>query len=907
MGIGNNSLAKSCAVETPIKREQVFSYFTKGELGTLETTLSTLSTEKSSYQSKSLRRVRSTFSLSNIRLPSMNSVRRLSLMVEDKKARIINHAKDADFSVWQVPIKDIIPQNLSALLAKEKLNKSVLFSVKRCSSLFMGLPFPTTLGGRERLGLTLQAFIDLTSHMPEDANIREFVKDFKEQSSSKWSMVKGLGGSKDSLGQAAVGKLNFFVSYTWEYKIKDVIGAIKLFEEKNKRKEPTYYFIDCVCINQWEIKSFLDNIISWIKACEGVILILKPWNAPVPLTRAWCLFEICTALHFKETVPLHIEMPEDEVISFHEAIVHSFDDVTAKLCKIDARAADATVKRDLQNIRNFIDHTIGYTALNHLIMNALGEWLAKVGAKILDQEFSNNYWERKMGFERLQSLAKFERHFGHKENALRLYKKAWNGLADTLGKDHRETIYAMSNFGNQLRENEMYSEAEKVLKDCLEMAADSLGELDAGCLIIKNNYALLKKNTGELEEAEKLLRECQSKGLDSRKKGAKSWDNLTRCSNLALVLSAQGKCEMAMEIFEQCLIDDKWAIGDRNPYTLTDMMNIGTVLWKLGRLEECESKMSKCYEKRVEVSGVNHMDTLMTLWWWTIALVKLGKISKARDNIEALEIGLGKIFESGDKRMEKLMALKKVITIDKHAPSWKSSLSPPVRIDIKNAERSIVEKACKNIHNLNGSRWNKFSSNQIYCGLIDMNKPYIVVDSFWNIARSFVNLRVDNLSARLNNALPQTFHERMLYICGLWEDYRKMNRNEKSWYRGFSYNKKHGGWRPGSCSLNVPSSAINAFRNKDSEMTEALVSDICQKEVNDNFAKLVNAHVMDNDTWTPLQKALLDMTHNGQESFDEGGHIEVIRETRSPVSGKSSLPIVIDTATDPAYEVSNFV
>jgi len=270
MGIGTNSLANSCAVEEPIKREKVFSYFNLGGLRSLDTNLSTQSTERTCYQRKS------TLLLSNIQLPTTNSIRQISLKDEDKKSRIINHAKDADFSAWEVPIKEIIPQNLSALLAKEKLNRSVLFSVKRCSSQNMGLPFPTTLGARERLGLTLQAFIDLTSHMPKNANIRKFVKDFKEQSSSRWSMIKGLEGSKDSLGQAAVGKLNFFVSYTWEYKIEDLIGAIKVFEEKNKRKEPIYYFIDCVCINQWEIKSFLDNIISWIKACEGVILILKP-------------------------------------------------------------------------------------------------------------------------------------------------------------------------------------------------------------------------------------------------------------------------------------------------------------------------------------------------------------------------------------------------------------------------------------------------------------------------------------------------------------------------------------------------------------------------------------------------------------------------------------------------------
>jgi len=300
------------------------------------------------------------------------------------------------------------------------------------------------------------------------------------------------------------------------------------------------------------------------------------------------------------------------------------------------------------------------------------------------------------------------------------------------------------------------------------------------------------------------------------------------------------------------------------------------------------------------------------LWWWTIALVKLGKISKARDNIEDLEIGLGKILESGDKRMEKLMALKKVITIEKQVPSWQVSLSAPPRVDIKMTDfmGSIVKKACKNIYDLNGSRWNRFSSNQNYCGLIDMNKPYIVVDSFWNIVRSFVNERVDNLSTSLDKALPQTFHERMLYICGLWEEYRKMNRNEKSFYRGFSFNKKNGGWRRGSCSLNVPTLAINAFRNQDSKMTEVLFSSITQSEFDDNFAKLANANLMDNDTWIPLQKVLLDMTHNAQESLDEvfdkrrdiGG-----KGTRRSFSRISSLPIVLNTVTHPSCEVSTFV
>lgn len=76
------------------------------------------------------------------------------------------------------------------------------------------------------------------------------------------------------------------------------------------------------------------------------------------------------AIHL-ENVPLYIEMPKKEAESFHEAIVHSFDEVTKELSNIDARKADATVKTDLAMIHCYIKDTIGYTALNQMIMYKL--------------------------------------------------------------------------------------------------------------------------------------------------------------------------------------------------------------------------------------------------------------------------------------------------------------------------------------------------------------------------------------------------------------------------------------------------------------------------------------------------------------------------------------------------------
>jgi len=606
---------------------------------------------------------------SGIWLPSENMMRDERFVAKDKISnRLINHAKDADFSVYKIPIKDIIPENLSVLLIKEKTSKLILSSVMRKEPTIT-TRFISGMSRQPELGVTLQMLIDLTSVKPDGITFetKKLVDEvFVEYTSeTKCAMVECLKGSKDSIGQPAVGKMNFFISYSWRYKMKDLIDAIRQFEAKRKSKEPIYYFIDCICINQWNPTSALSNLASTISASEGVVLILKPWNAPGPLKRAWCLLEISMALHL-EHVPLYIEMPKEEVTSFHKAIVNSFDDVTKELSNIDVRHADATVKTDLEMIRSHIKNTVGYTVLNQMIISSLGKWLAKVGAQILDRDFEVKLAreERLLGFERLAILARFERHLGHPENALKFYKKAWKGLDNELGHNDKKTIVAKSNFGNQLREMGKFVEAENVLADCLKTAAEYFTKHDPVYLIIMNNYGLLKKNTGDLVEAESILRECQIEGLYSEVDGAKPWDNLTRLSNLALVFSAQGNYEKALKIFENCLANDKDVIGPRNPYTLIDIMNLGAVLWRLGEVRKCEEMLRFGYENCVEVVGLNHIITQMTLWWWTIALVKLGNMPKARANIRKLEKMLKNVYRKGDERMDKLMALKKAITVD---------------------------------------------------------------------------------------------------------------------------------------------------------------------------------------------------------------------------------------------------
>lgn len=59
-----------------------------------------------------------------------------------------------------------------------------------------------------------------------------------------------------------------------------------------------YYWFDCFTVNQHRSgeRDFAWWRTTFREAVKGIghtALVLHPWQAPKPLTRAWCLWEVC--------------------------------------------------------------------------------------------------------------------------------------------------------------------------------------------------------------------------------------------------------------------------------------------------------------------------------------------------------------------------------------------------------------------------------------------------------------------------------------------------------------------------------------------------------------------------------------------------------------------------------------
>merc|ERR1719193_1009993 len=276
-----------------------------------------------------------------------------------------------------------------------------------------------------------------------------------------------------------------------------------------------------------------------------------------------------------------------------------------------------------------------------------------------------------------------------------MFESVYNERRRIFGPESIETIIAQSNYGNILRELRKFDKATDLLTDCFQLALKTLGKTHTITLIAQGNFGLLQKNLGNLKEAEKILTEVWRKGRYCEGKWARDWDNLTRASNLALVLQLQGRVKEACDLLEDCLFQSKKMLGERHEYVMIDMHNLGAARCRLGDSEAAEEILNKCYKGRIELLRNGHVRTLMTLWWWTISVIKLGNIWWARQQLSEVLHYLEKLYgSSSHKRVQICRRLYNAITTEDGMLSIQGQLTEEMseRISFGPAPRQIPIK-----------------------------------------------------------------------------------------------------------------------------------------------------------------------------------------------------------------------
>ncbi len=278
------------------------------------------------------------------------------------------------------------------------------------------------------------------------------------------------------------------------------------------------------------------------------LVVLSPWNDPIPLTRAWCLFEILQTIENKGC-KFEVVMPAKEKMKIRDAVLQDYRSVQTVLCTVDAEKADAFRSQD----RDMIFAAVramdgGFHALNTRIKALMRGWILRMITKLVAE--GSKAYERRLDHAKLcTQVAGVLKKSGDFLNALQMHKIALKIRSDELGEGHAETGESWSSVGvvskNLGRLDEALECTEKAAR-ILERALGLTHPKTAECL---NDTALVLRRIGRHSEALALCR----RGLEARQSelGEEHPDTLESLSNVGVILHTLGDHDGALKIHMQ--------------------------------------------------------------------------------------------------------------------------------------------------------------------------------------------------------------------------------------------------------------------------------------------------------------------------------------------------------------------
>ena len=283
--------------------------------------------------------------------------------------------------------------------------------------------------------------------------------------SSQLSLCEQLLGRND----ARVCNASWFISHAWQCKFLDVIDAMMDFFRSRAQTEDeamgVVVWFDLFSNSQHKTDErpfewWQGTFTNAIREMGNVLQVLTPWEHPIPLKRAWCVFEIyaceCTNSNF------HVTMTSVERTRFMEMLLKDGGEYYKMLAKVDAEKSESFLAADRERIHDAIRRILpgGFVQLNNMILTVYGRWMLQV----------------------LQSKV---------EEAI----NSRSELDEAKYKNSLATLYE-----NQGK----YAEAEPLYVDCLRLRRQLLGENNPDTLSSMNNLAVLYCNRGKYAEAEPL-------------------------------------------------------------------------------------------------------------------------------------------------------------------------------------------------------------------------------------------------------------------------------------------------------------------------------------------------------------------------------------------------------------------
>ena len=367
---------------------------------------------------------------------------------------------------------------------------------------------------------------------------------------------------------AHVAPATAFVSHAYDDEFLGMVDSIAALEAREGSS--AFYYFDLLVVNQHgqdavvPFEVLRDEFGQSVRAIGRTLLYLR-WADPIPLGRAWCVFEMGTTLEVG--AGLKVIMPPADVASFKDALVKDFDSLTYKTCRVDVEKATAREASDLLNIQRAIVEGGGFLKTNQLVIGAMKGWMVEEARSALEEMpvevrgTSNLLW----------NLASLLNDQGRLVEAEPLRREQLEAHRRKHGDEHQNTHASLECLAILLKNQGKLGDAEPLYREALAGYRRTLGDEHPSTLTSINNLAILLKDQGKLGDAEPLYREALAGRR--RTQGDEHPSTLDSLFNFAGLLWAQGNKAEALELYRQQLEVSRRVLGEDHPSTQQSLRN----------------------------------------------------------------------------------------------------------------------------------------------------------------------------------------------------------------------------------------------------------------------------------------------------------------------------------------------
>jgi hypothetical protein len=248
-----------------------------------------------------------------------------------------------------------------------------------------------------------------------------------------------------------VGTATLFVSHAWKYRVLEPFGAMLEFADSHPN---AFFWFDMFTNNQHKATELpLEWWKSTFRGAIGeighVMLVLSPWDKPIPITRAWCLWEIMCSID-QPHVKFECVIPESMRQVYLDRLVEDPFSIMLAISGIRAEHAEAMNPSDRDMIFQAIESTVGFLEMNKRVNMQLREKYLEAAIHGVEQMSRIDEAERmeQLRFAKvLGAVGYIHDEFGDYDQAMVHYQRALAIYLRTLGEDHDLTARTYHDIG----------------------------------------------------------------------------------------------------------------------------------------------------------------------------------------------------------------------------------------------------------------------------------------------------------------------------------------------------------------------------------------------------------------------------------------------------------------------------